>query len=122
MWHVCLRIIAMAMASQWTTTDETGVYVHVWTDSMATIAQRHRHVMPRKTAVVTAILRTKTELMGVFVNAWLDDPVRGPKGRLINFKGFAVGDGFAGCVPMAGKPVDWCVDLFHVGFFEYPNA
>jgi len=58
----------------------------------------------------------------LFVDAWLDDPVRGPGGKLINFQGFAVGDGFPACVSVKGKPVDWCVDLFNVGFFEYPNA
>jgi len=58
----------------------------------------------------------------LFVNEWLDDPVRGPSGKLINFKGFAVGDGFPGCVATPGKPVDWCVDLNNVEFFRYPNA
>ena len=27
----------------------------------------------------------------LFVDAWLDDPIRGPSGKLINFKGFAIG-------------------------------
>ncbi len=58
----------------------------------------------------------------LFANAWLDDPVRGPKGQLINFKGWAVGDGFPACIPQPGKPVDWCVDLNNVQFFRYPNA
>ena len=60
--------------------------------------------------------------MPLFANAWLDDPIRGPKGKLINFKGFAVGDGFPACVPQPGKPIDWCVDLNNVEFFKYPNA
>jgi cathepsin A (carboxypeptidase C) len=58
----------------------------------------------------------------LFVNAWLDDPVRGPSGKLINFKGFAVGDGFAACIEMPGRPIDWCVNLKNVEFFRYPNA
>ena len=58
----------------------------------------------------------------LFVNAWLDDPIKGPNGRLINFKGFAVGDGFPACIPQPGKPIDWCVDLENVEFFKYPNA
>ena len=58
----------------------------------------------------------------LFVNAWLDDPIRGPSGQLINFNGFAVGDGFPACVPLPGRKVDWCVDLNNVAFFKYPNA
>ena len=58
----------------------------------------------------------------LFVDAWLADPVVGPGGRPINFGGFAVGDGFPGCVEVEGKPVDWCVDLENVAFFKYPNA
>ena len=27
----------------------------------------------------------------LFANTWLDDPIKGPSGKLINFKGFAVG-------------------------------
>lgn len=45
-----------------------------------------------------------------------------PAGKLINFKGFAVGDGFPACIPQPGKPIDWCVDLNNVEFFKYPNA
>ena len=59
--------------------------------------------------------RQQSEMSGVyvplFVDKWLDDPIRGPTGKLINFKGFAVGDGFPACIPMAGRPIDWCVDL-----------
>eukprot|EP00928_Gymnodinium_smaydae_P061244 TRINITY_DN45376_c0_g1_i1.p1 TRINITY_DN45376_c0_g1~~TRINITY_DN45376_c0_g1_i1.p1 ORF type:complete len:604 (-),score=33.47 TRINITY_DN45376_c0_g1_i1:412-2223(-) len=58
----------------------------------------------------------------LFVNEWLDDPIRGPAGKLINFKGFAVGDGFPACIETNGKSVDWCVDLNNVEFFKYPNA
>ena len=32
--------------------------------------------------------------MPLFIDRWLDDPVRGPSGKLINLLGFAVGDGF----------------------------
>ena len=58
----------------------------------------------------------------LFANAWLDDPIRGPNGKLINFKGFAVGDGFPACIPQPGRPIDWCVNLNNVAFFKYPNA
>ena len=60
--------------------------------------------------------------MPLFIDRWLDDPVRGPSGKLINLLGFAVGDGFPACIPIAGRRIDWCVDLNHVGFFDYPNA
>lgn len=58
----------------------------------------------------------------LFANAWLDDPIKGPNGKPINFKGFAVGDGFPAYIPQPGKPIDWCVDLNNVEFFQYPNA
>jgi len=58
----------------------------------------------------------------LFANAWLDDPIVGPTGQPINFKGFAIGDGMPACIQTPGKQVDWCVDLNNVGFFEYPNA
>ena len=58
----------------------------------------------------------------LFIDKWLDDPVRGPSGKLINLLGFAVGDGFPACIPIAGRRIDWCVNLNHVGFFDYPNA
>jgi serine carboxypeptidase-like clade 1 len=58
----------------------------------------------------------------LFADAWLDDPIKGPKGKLINFHGFAVGDGFPACIPQPGKPIDWCVNLNNVEFFRYPNA
>lgn len=58
----------------------------------------------------------------LFAGAWLDDPIRGPNGKLINFHGFAVGDGFPACIPIPGRPIDWCVDLNNVEFFKYPNA
>eukprot|EP00931_Biecheleriopsis_adriatica_P063757 TRINITY_DN38675_c0_g1_i1.p1 TRINITY_DN38675_c0_g1~~TRINITY_DN38675_c0_g1_i1.p1 ORF type:complete len:368 (+),score=83.25 TRINITY_DN38675_c0_g1_i1:99-1106(+) len=47
----------------------------------------------------------------------MEDPVPG-----LNFKGFAVGDGWPGCVQQPGKDVNWCIDLDNVGLFEYPNA
>ena len=52
-----------------------------------------------------------------FAQAMLDDPVPG-----LNFRGFAVGDGFPGCRRISGRPVDWCIDLDNVGLFKYPNA
>ena len=51
----------------------------------------------------------------LFLEAWLDDPVRGPSGKPINLLGFAVGDGFPACIPIAGRRIDWCVNLDHVG-------
>ena len=33
-----------------------------------------------------------------------------------------MGAGFPACIPQAGKPIDWCVDLENVEFFQYPNA
>ena len=53
-----------------------------------------------------------------FVDAWLADPVKGPTGKEINFKGFAIGDGFPACIPLPGRRVDWCVDLNNVEFFK----
>ena len=32
----------------------------------------------------------------------------------INFQGIAVGDGWTGCVPKDGQPVNWCIDLDNV--------
>lgn len=58
----------------------------------------------------------------LFANAWLDDPIRGPNGKLINFHGFAIGDGHPACIPQPGKPIDWCINLNNVQFFQYPNA
>eukprot|EP00854_Cymbomonas_tetramitiformis_P004423 gene4423-5432_t len=52
-----------------------------------------------------------------FANAMMDDPVPG-----LNFRGFIVGDGFPGCKPVPGYPVNWCVNLDNVGVFKYPNA
>lgn len=52
-----------------------------------------------------------------FVEEMLNDPVPG-----LNFQGFAVGDGWTGCAPMPGKPVDWCINLDNVGVFKYPNC
>ena len=67
-----------------------------------------------------------SEWVGEWVSVWRhlsSHPiVQGPSGKLINFKGFAVGDGFPACIPQPGKPIDWCVDLNNVEFFRYPNA
>ena len=30
-----------------------------------------------------------------------------------------MGDGYTGCDPVKGKPVDYCVDLDNVGLFTY---
>eukprot|EP00936_MAST-01D_sp_MAST-1D-sp1_P002532 g2532.t1 len=52
-----------------------------------------------------------------FVDAMMDDPVPG-----LNLAGFAVGDGWTGCVPQEGKQTNYCVDLDNVGLFNYPNV
>lgn len=52
-----------------------------------------------------------------FAEALLNDPIPG-----LNFQGWAVGDGWTGCKAVAGKPVNWCVDLDNVGIFKYPNV
>jgi cathepsin A (carboxypeptidase C) len=52
-----------------------------------------------------------------FVKAMIEDGVSG-----MNLKGFLVGDGWTGCPPVKGKPVDYCVDLDNVGVFKYPNT
>jgi len=52
-----------------------------------------------------------------FAEAMMEDPVPG-----LNFKGWAVGDGWPGCKVMPGKPVDWCIKLDNVEYFKYPNA
>jgi serine carboxypeptidase-like clade I len=50
-----------------------------------------------------------------FADAMMTDPV-------CNFKGWAIGDGWTGCVPVEGKPANWCIDLDNVGLFKYPNV
>lgn len=61
-----------------------------------------------------------------FANALMDDPIPG-----LNFKGFAVGDGWTGCphtqpngvdMQKAGEPANYCIDLDNIGLFKYPNA
>lgn len=52
-----------------------------------------------------------------FVQAWLNDPIPGVK-----LAGFAVGDGWTGCAPAEGRPINWCLDLDNVGVFKYPNV
>lgn len=103
-----------------------------WTDKTTAAANHEAHVsffkdaFPEFEKSQQPVYLVGESYAGVyvplFVDAWLDDPIRGPNGDLINFQGFAVGDGFPACVPSDGKPVDWCVDLNNVGFFEYPNA
>ena len=53
----------------------------------------------------------------LFADAMMQDPVPG-----LNFRGWAVGDGWTGCVPRAGRPADWCINLDNVGLFKYPNV
>ena len=50
-----------------------------------------------------------------FANEMMMDPIPN-----VNFQGWAIGDGWTGCVPVAGKPPNWCIDLDNVGMFKYP--
>ena len=68
-------------------------------------------------ATPDSLHRTKLADVPGFVNALLEKPVPN-----LNLKGFAVGDGWTGCAPVAGKPVPWCLDLDNVGTFVYPNV
>ena len=52
-----------------------------------------------------------------FANEMMMDPIPN-----VNFQGWAIGDGWTGCVPVAGKPPNWCIDLDNVGMFKYPNV
>ena len=51
-----------------------------------------------------------------FIEQWLNDPIPG-----VNLYGFAIGDGCTACIPIPGRPVNYCIDLFNEGF-EYPNS
>ena len=51
-----------------------------------------------------------------FIKAWLADPVPG-----VNLFGFAIGDGCTSCIPIPGRPVNWCINLNNEGL-EYPNS
>ena len=103
-----------------------------WSDATTAAANHRAHqalftqAFPEFEASQQPVFLTGESYAGIyvplFVDAWLADPVVGPGGRPINFGGFAVGDGFPGCVAVEGKPVDWCVDLENVAFFKYPNA
>lgn len=103
-----------------------------WTDKTTAEANHRAHVsffndaFPEFEKTQQPVYLVGESYAGVyvplFVDAWLDDPIRGPDGDEINFQGFAVGDGFPACIIEDGKPVDWCVNLNNVGFFEYPNA
>lgn len=103
-----------------------------WTDQRTAAANHQAHIalfndaFPEFEASQQPVSIAGESYAGVyvplFIDRWLDDPVRGPSGKLINLLGFAVGDGFPACIPIAGRRIDWCVDLNHVGFFEYPNA
>ena len=48
--------------------------------------------------------------------------VRVVRDTLRPLAGFAVGDGWTGCVPQDGKQTNYCVDLDNVGLFNYPNV
>ena len=103
-----------------------------WSDATTAAANHRAHqalftqAFPEFEASQQPVFLTGESYAGIyvplFVDAWLADPVVGPGGRPINFGGFAVGDGFPGCVAVEGRPVDWCVDLENVAFFKYPNA
>ena len=103
-----------------------------WTDKTTAAANHKAHIaffnkaFPEFEASQQPVSLVGESYAGVYVplfaNAWLDDPIKGPKGKLINFKGFAVGDGFPACIPIAGRPINWCVHLENVEFFKYPNA
>lgn len=103
-----------------------------WTDRTTAAANHRAHIaffqtaFPEYEASQQPVSLVGESYAGVYVplfaERWMDDPIRGPHGTLINFKGFAVGDGFPACVPQPGKPIDWCVDLNNVEFFKYPNA
>jgi serine carboxypeptidase-like clade 1 len=103
-----------------------------WSDKSTAKANHHAHLsffrdaFPEFEASQQPVSLVGESYAGVYVplfaNEWLDDPIKGPKGKLINFKGIAVGDGFPACIPQPGKPIDWCVNLVEVEFFRYPNA
>ena len=42
-----------------------------------------------------------------FADAMMSDPIKG-----VNFQGWAIGDGWTGCRHVAGKPANWCIDLY----------
>ena len=103
-----------------------------WTDKSTAKANHRAHAaffrdaFPEFEASQQPVTLVGESYAGVYVplfaNEWLDDPITGPTGRPIHFKGFAVGDGFPACIPQPGRPVDWCVNLREVEFFKYPNA
>ena len=103
-----------------------------WTDHSTAAANHKAHAaffrdaFPEFEASQQPVTLVGESYAGVYVplfaDAWLADPIVGPKGKEINFYGFAVGDGFPACIPQPGKPVDWCVNLENVEFFRYPNA
>jgi len=103
-----------------------------WTDQSTAAANHKAHAaffrdaFPEFEASQQPVTLVGESYAGVYVplfaDAWLADPIVGPKGKEINFYGFAVGDGFPACIPQPGKPVDWCVNLENVEFFRYPNA
>eukprot|EP00449_Zooxanthella_nutricula_P007453 CAMPEP_0198519594 /NCGR_PEP_ID=MMETSP1462-20131121/19810_1 /TAXON_ID=1333877 /ORGANISM="Brandtodinium nutriculum, Strain RCC3387" /LENGTH=589 /DNA_ID=CAMNT_0044249209 /DNA_START=52 /DNA_END=1821 /DNA_ORIENTATION=- len=103
-----------------------------WTDKTTAAANHRAHIsllndaFPEFEASQQPVSLLGESYGGVYVplfaNAWIDDPIKGPNGTLINFHGFAVGDPFWACIPMAGKAIDWCANLTNVGFLRWPNA
>ena len=97
-----------------------------WTDLSVAAADHQAHIafftlafpeFARNQNPVTIIGESYAGIyIPYFIDAWLRDPIPG-----VNLVGFAIGDGCTSCVPMAGRPVNWCIDLFHEGF-EYPNS
>lgn len=72
-----------------------------WTDKSTAAANHKAHItlfndaFPEFEASQQPVSLVGESYAGVyvplFVDAWLDDPIRGPSGKLINFKGFAIG-------------------------------
>eukprot|EP01065_Artemidia_motanka_P043730 TRINITY_DN6110_c0_g1_i1.p2 TRINITY_DN6110_c0_g1~~TRINITY_DN6110_c0_g1_i1.p2 ORF type:complete len:514 (+),score=175.51 TRINITY_DN6110_c0_g1_i1:61-1602(+) len=96
-----------------------------WTDKSVFKANHAAH-RTLFTKIFPEFLKNPVYLMGEsyagiyvpgFVNEMLDDPIEG-----LNFRGFLVGDGWTGCPPKAGHPMNWCTNLNNVGFFKYPNV
>lgn len=53
----------------------------------------------------------------LFAEQIMDNPIPD-----VTLNGWAVGDGWTGCQPEEGRPVDWCINLTNVGTFQYPNT
>ena len=104
-----------------------GTACGAWTDKTVFAANHAAHrtlfqkVFPEFITGKNPVFFTGESYGGIyvpgFVDAMLDDPIPG-----LNFAGYAVGDGWTGCKPVAGRKADWCVDLDNVGLFQYPNV